>query len=168
MSRLVLGVLTAALLAGGALAPSAPVTRAYSASNPVIAASVSVPPGYTTIYVSGTIPAVVDPKAPAGSTAAYGGDTEAQTEGALKKIEAALAAQGAGFGDVVMVHAYLVADPAKGAAMDFAGMNAAYARHFGTPAQPNKPARNTVQVAGLAYPGVLAQIEVIAVKRAGS
>lgn len=164
-THIVLSVLAVCLLGAAAAAPPAPVTRAYGASQSAIASTVSVPSGYTTIYVSGTIPAVVDPKAPAGSTAAYGGGTEAQTEGALKKIETALAAQGAGFGDVVMMHAYLVGVPEAAGRMDFAGMNAAYNRHFGTSQQPNKPARSTVQVAGLAYPGVLVQIEMIAVKK---
>ncbi len=33
--------------------------------------------------------------------------------------------------------------------LDFAGMNTAYAKFFGTPEQPNKPARSTFQVAAL-------------------
>jgi enamine deaminase RidA (YjgF/YER057c/UK114 family) len=37
--------------------------------------------------------------------------------------------------------------------MDVDGMNAAYALFFGTPQQPNRPARATVQVAGLVWPG---------------
>jgi enamine deaminase RidA (YjgF/YER057c/UK114 family) len=58
----------------------------------------------------------------------------------------------------------LVGDPAKGGRMDFAGMMEAYNQFFGTPAQPNKPARITVQVAALAAPGMLAEIEVQAAK----
>jgi enamine deaminase RidA (YjgF/YER057c/UK114 family) len=48
--------------------------------------------------------------------------------------------------------------------MDFAGMMAAYTQMFGTPAQPNKPARVTVQVASLVGPGMLVEIEVQAAK----
>ena len=48
--------------------------------------------------------------------------------------------------------------------MDFAGMMEAYRAVFGTPAQPNKPARATVQVAALVAPGMLAEIEVQAVR----
>jgi len=35
----------------------------------------------------------------------------------------------------------------------------AYSQFFGTPTQPNKPSRTTVQVAGLASPGALVEIE---------
>jgi enamine deaminase RidA (YjgF/YER057c/UK114 family) len=66
--------------------------------------------------------------------------------------------------DVVMMHVYLVGDPANGGRMDFAGLNAAYSQHFGTKEQPNKPARSTVQVAALAAQGPLVEIEVIAAK----
>ena len=46
--------------------------------------------------------------------------------------------------------------------MDFAGMMRGYRALFGTPAQPNKPARSTMQVAGLVDPGWLVEIEVTA------
>ena len=38
-------------------------------------------------------------------------------------------------------------------ARDFAGMNAAYNKYFGTADQPNTPARTTVQVAALVTAG---------------
>jgi enamine deaminase RidA (YjgF/YER057c/UK114 family) len=41
----------------------------------------------------------------------------------------------------------------------------AYSQFFGTPAQPNLPARSTVQVAGLVTPGMLVEIEVNLAKR---
>jgi enamine deaminase RidA (YjgF/YER057c/UK114 family) len=41
---------------------------------------------------------------------------------------------------------------------------AAYLRFFGTKDQPNKPARSAMQVAALAAPWALVEIEVIAVK----
>ena len=42
--------------------------------------------------------------------------------------------------DVIMMHVYL--RPIRWrATMDFAGMMAAYTKFFGTPEQPNKPAR---------------------------
>jgi enamine deaminase RidA (YjgF/YER057c/UK114 family) len=93
------------------------------------------------------------------------GTTEQQAESVFVKIEAALAAQGAGAGDIVSMHIYLVGDPANGGKMDFAGMMKAYSRHFGTPAQPNRPSRTTVQVSSLVGPGMLAEIEAIAVKK---
>jgi enamine deaminase RidA (YjgF/YER057c/UK114 family) len=108
-----------------------------------------------TLYLSGTL----DPdfgKAPAK-------DTKAQTIGALQAIQKTLAAQKLTLGDVVMMHVYLAADPATGK-MDFAGFMGAYTQFFGTKAQPNKPARSAMQVAALAAPGALVEIEVIAVK----
>ena len=126
-----------------------------------ISTSVSVPPGGRLVYVSGTVPDVVDANAPEGSVARYG-DTEAQTRSVLKKVEAALVAQGLGLGDVVMMRVFLVAPP--GQRMDFAGMMKAYREYFGTAKQPNKPARSTMQVAGLVDPGWLVEIEVTAAK----
>jgi enamine deaminase RidA (YjgF/YER057c/UK114 family) len=126
-----------------------------------ISTSVSVPPGSRLVYISGTVPDVVDANSPEGSVARFG-DTEAQTRSVLRKVEAALAAQGLGLGDVVMMRVFLVA-PA-GQRMDFAGMMKAYREFFGTAAQPNKPARSTMQVAGLVDPGWLVEIEVTAAK----
>jgi enamine deaminase RidA (YjgF/YER057c/UK114 family) len=105
-----------------------------------------------TLYLSG----MPDPdfnKAPAK-------DTKAQTVGAIQK---ALAAQKLTLGDVVMMHVYLAADPATGK-MDFAGFMGGYTQFFGNKDQPNKPARSAMQVAALAAPGMLVEIEVIAVK----
>jgi len=45
-------------------------------------------------------------------------------------------------------------------------MMAAYTRFFGTKDQPNKPARSAMQVAALAAPWALVEIEVIAVRSA--
>jgi enamine deaminase RidA (YjgF/YER057c/UK114 family) len=98
-----------------------------------------------------------------GTPAVYG-DTKAQAGSAVGKIAALLKEQGLGMGDVVMMHVYLVGDPANGGKLDFAGMNAAYSQFFGTKEQPNKPARSAMQVAALAAVGPLVEIEVIAVK----
>ena len=92
------------------------------------------------------------------------GDTQAQTVGAIQTIEAALKAQKLTLGDVVMMHVYLAADPANGGKMDFKGFMAGYTQFFGTKDQPNKPARSAMQVAALAAPTALVEIEVIAVK----
>ena len=92
------------------------------------------------------------------------GDTQAQTVGAIQTIEAALKAQKLTLGDVVMMHVYLAGDPANGGKMDFKGFMAGYTQFFGTKDQPNKPARSAMQVAALAAPTALVEIEVIAVK----
>jgi enamine deaminase RidA (YjgF/YER057c/UK114 family) len=48
--------------------------------------------------------------------------------------------------------------------MDFPGMMKSYRKFFGTPDQPNLPARSAFQVAALAAPWALIEIEVIAAK----
>jgi enamine deaminase RidA (YjgF/YER057c/UK114 family) len=66
--------------------------------------------------------------------------------------------------DVVKMQVFLVGDPAKDGKMDFGGFMEGYTQFFGTEAQPNLPARSVVQVAGLANPGFLVEIEVTAVR----
>jgi len=129
-----------------------------------ISRAVVVPAGSDTIYVSGITPQPLNAGAPAGAPLEYG-DTKAQTASILKQIDEIL--QGAGFtlGDVVMMRVFLVGDPAKGGKMDFAGMMEAYKALFGTAAQPNKPARITMQISALAAPQFLAEIEVQAAKK---
>lgn len=129
-----------------------------------IAAAVTVPAGYATSYLSGNLPDVANPEAPKGTVEAYG-NTETQTASVLNKLGATLEKLGLGFGDVVSATVYLVGDPSKGGAMDFAGMNAAFSKVFGSEAQPNKPARSTVQVAALVLPGALVEIDLVAVHR---
>jgi enamine deaminase RidA (YjgF/YER057c/UK114 family) len=117
-----------------------------------------------TLYLSGQLASPVTPADPAKGTAAVYGDTEAQSLSALTKIETALKAEGLTMADVVMMHVYLAGDPAKGGKLDFPGMMASYTKFFGTKDQPNKPARSAMQVAALAAPWALVEIEVIAVK----
>jgi enamine deaminase RidA (YjgF/YER057c/UK114 family) len=91
------------------------------------------------------------------------GDTETQTVHALENIRHALEEQHLSMGDVVLMHVYLAGDPAQGGKMDFAGFMKGYSQFFGTKDQPNKPARSAMQVAALALPGALVEIEVTAV-----
>ncbi len=117
-----------------------------------------------TLYLSGQLASPVTPADTAKGAAAIYGDTEAQSMSALTKIQAALKTEGLTMADVVMMHVYLAGDPAKGGKLDFPGMMSAYTRFFGTKEQPNKPARSAMQVAALAAPWALVEIEVIAVK----
>ncbi len=79
-------------------------------------------------------------------------------------MEASLKDMGLGFGDVVKMNVFLVGDPATGK-MDFKGFMDAYTQFFGTPQQPNLPARSAVQVAGLAARGLLVEVEVVLARR---
>jgi enamine deaminase RidA (YjgF/YER057c/UK114 family) len=109
-----------------------------------------------TLYLAGQMASPVTPDV-------YG-DTKTQTLSVLTKIQALLKEQGLTMGDVVQMHVFLAADPAKGGKLDFDGMNQAYDQFFGTPRQPNKPVRATVQVAALVQPWGLVEIEVVAVR----
>jgi 2-iminobutanoate/2-iminopropanoate deaminase len=99
------------------------------------------------IYTAGQI--ALDPKTMqvVGVTAAQ------QTEQVMKNLSAILVAAGSGLGNVVKTTVFLT-DMA-----DFAAMNEVYAKHFGG----HKPARSTVQAAGLPK-GVKVEIDAIALR----
>jgi len=117
-----------------------------------------------TYYLSGQL---ADPVTPAdrakGTPAVYATDTKTQAASVFAKIQKALQAQGLDMKDVVKMTVFLGPDPTTGK-LDFAGMNSEYVKYFGTKDQPNKPARSAFQVAALAAPWALLEIEVIAVK----
>ena len=100
------------------------------------------------IFLSGQIP--LDP----GTGELVRGTIEAEVARVLDNIRAVLEASGAGLDDVVRTTVYL-ADMA-----DFQAMNGVYARFFGE----GRPARSTVQVAGLPR-GARVEIDVIARSR---
>ena len=116
------------------------------------------------LYVSGQLPTPLTPADRAKGIPAVYGNTQAQAESTFLKIQNLLKEQGLGMGDVVMMRVYMAADPAMGNKLDFAGMNAAYGKYFGTSEQPNKPARSTFQVAALVAAGALLEIEVQAAR----
>jgi enamine deaminase RidA (YjgF/YER057c/UK114 family) len=116
-----------------------------------------------TFYLSGQLASPITPADPAKGTPADYGDTKAQAASVFAKIQAALKDQGLDLKDVVKMTVFLGPDPKTGK-LDFAGMQSEYVKFFGTTAQPNKPARSAFQVAALAAPWALLEIEVIAVK----
>jgi enamine deaminase RidA (YjgF/YER057c/UK114 family) len=159
-----------ALLA--AFAMTAIATTAHAAglerlmgANPAspLATAVTVPPGYTTYYISGALASVADPTAPKGSFESYG-DITTQTRSVLDSLKATLAKLGLTFGDVVQAHVFMAPD--KDGNIDFAAMNKVWLTEFGTAAQPNKPARAAFKAAGLAGPGFLLEIEMTAAAKA--
>ena len=89
-------------------------------------------------------------------TKAFEPDIESQTHRSLGNIKAIVEAAGGTLADVAKVNVYMVDMPA-----DFAKMNAVFKQYF--PTEP--PARCTVGVAHLARPGLLLEIEAIAVLR---
>jgi enamine deaminase RidA (YjgF/YER057c/UK114 family) len=116
-----------------------------------------------TYYLSGQLASPVTPADTAKGTAAEYGDTKTQAASVFAKIQKALQEQGLDMKDVVKMTVFLGPDPKTGK-LDFAGMQSEYVKYFGTKEQPNKPARSAFQVAALAAPWALLEIEVIAVK----
>ena len=116
-----------------------------------------------TFYLSGQLAAPVTLEDKEKGAPAVYGDTKAQAASVFAKIQKALQGQGLDMKDVVKMTVLLGPDPATGK-LDFAAMQSEYLKFFGTPAQPNKPARSAFQVAALAAPWALVEIEVIAVK----
>jgi len=99
------------------------------------------------IFTAGQV--ALDPK----SGDLVGRTTAEQTEQVFANLKAVLSAAGTTLASVVKTTVYL-ADMA-----DFAQMNEVYARHFGA----HKPARSTVQAAGLPN-AARVEIDLIAVK----
>ena len=153
------------LVAAATAAPAADVVRHRIPNSdfPILQA-VEVPPGYKTIYLSGVVPSATDTTKPGNSLEAFG-DTRAQTVSVLQNIERNLKRLDLSMADVIKMQVFLVGDPRLGGKMDFAGLMAGYTQFFGTKDQPNLPTRSVFQVAGLANPGWLVEIEVVAVAK---
>ena len=81
-------------------------------------------------------------------------DTALQTEQCLKNVQAILEAAGSSLQHVLRCGVFLID------MNEFQQMNAVYARMFGD----HRPARTTVQVAGLPGDGLLVEIDAIAYK----
>jgi 2-iminobutanoate/2-iminopropanoate deaminase len=97
------------------------------------------------VFVSGQ--GGVDP-----ATGAIAPDVEAQTEQCLKNVQTILEAAGSGLQHVLRCGVFLL-DMAE-----FTKMNRVYARVFGD----HRPARTTVQVAGLPGEGLRVEIDAVA------
>lgn len=154
-----------ALCAGATAVNGQEVIRhAIPGSDFPIARAVEVPGNATVVYLSGAVPAVTDKTAAQGSVAAYG-DTKAQTVSVFASIQDTLSDLDLEMGDIYRMQVFLVA-PDGSESMDFAGFMEGYTQFFGTADQPNLPVRSVFQVAGLANPAWLVEIEVTAVRPA--
>ncbi|MFZ4690072.1 MAG: RidA family protein [Polymorphobacter sp.] len=122
-----------------------------------------VAPGAEILHLSGQLASPIDPSKPATSVEAFG-DTKTQTVSIFNKIKGLLMAQGYTMSDIFKMTVFVTAAPGMDGKMDFAGFNAGYREFFGTAENPNKVARSTVQVAGLAGPNFLIEIEVTAAR----
>lgn len=131
-----------------------------NASSFPIAQAVEVPAGARLIFHSGVIPDPADPSA-AENSPQYWGNTEIQTLSVLGKTAASISEMGLSLRDVIKMNVFLVGVPELENRLDFEGFMRAYSTHFGTKNQPKLPARSVVQVAALALPGILVEVEVI-------
>jgi enamine deaminase RidA (YjgF/YER057c/UK114 family) len=147
--------LALALPSGAAVAQG--IERTVNSPTATISGTASVPAGSRIVFVSGTTPSPVDPAVPDNL-----GDTRQQTLSVLTKIKTQLETLGMGMGDVVKMTVFLVGVPENGGRMDSAAMNEVFRTFFGTPEQPNRPTRSTIQVAALGRPDMYVEIEAIA------
>ena len=145
-----------------ALASAAPIVRHTNPPPALILGGVTIPPGAELVLLSGQVASPISPAKTA--TMDDFGDTRTQTISTFSKMKAALAKLGYSMSDVVKLTAFVAGDPKMGGKMDFAGFNAGYNEFFGTSENPNLVARSTVQVAGLASPNFLVEIEAVAAK----
>jgi enamine deaminase RidA (YjgF/YER057c/UK114 family) len=164
------GLIVAGALAimGSTALPAAEIAR-FKAAGPtpaLILQGVLVPAGAETFYLSGQLASPIDPAKPmsASLTIEDFGDTKTQTVSILTKIKGLLASHGYAMSDVIKMTVFVAGDPKLGGKMDFAGMNEGYKQFFGTTENPNVVARSTIQVAALAAPWALVEIEVTAAK----
>ncbi|MDD1450586.1 Rid family hydrolase [Sphingomonas sp. H160509] len=165
-NSIALAVAICAMLAlpGLAMAADGKSTIVRHANTPpgLILQGVTVPAGAKMLLAAPIDPASKTP--PAQLTTADFGDTKTQTISVFSKIKAILAAQGYAMSDIIKLTVFVAGDPKLGGKMDFAGMNDAFKMYFGTAENPNTVARSTVQVAALAGPAFLVEIEATAAK----
>lgn len=157
-AALALSLTPAAAPAQGRKPAAKPAIERTGAPTGVIASTAMLPVGAKILYLSGSTASPVDPTTPD-----VFGDTAVQTKSILTKMKASLEGMGWSMGDIVKMNVFLVGTPETGK-MDAAGMNGVFKTFFGTPDQPNKPTRSTVQVAALGRPTTLVEIEAIAAK----
>jgi len=145
-------------------ASAAEIVRHKGASDFPILEGVTIPPGSELLMLSGQLASPIDPAKPRGETIADYGDTKTQTISTLTKIKALLTAKGYAMSDIVKLTVFVAGDPKLDGRMDFKGFNEGYKQFFGTAENPNLVARSTVQVAALAAPMFLIEIEATAAK----
>jgi enamine deaminase RidA (YjgF/YER057c/UK114 family) len=155
-------LIVALLAAGCGMEAQVVVKRVYATPDARIAKVIWAG---DTLYLSGMGAKPVSPADKAKGTPEVWGNTEEQTMETMEAIQAALKEQGLTMGDVIEMQVFMAPDPANGGKLDFAGMNKAYAKFFGTPEQPNRPVRAAgLELQQLGNPNLLVEIMTIAVR----
>jgi enamine deaminase RidA (YjgF/YER057c/UK114 family) len=152
--------------AAGTAAAEDVVRHPIRGSDFPISRAVEVPGGATMVFLSGAVPTPTDETTAESPSGAFG-STQVQTVSVLRSIEGTLADLDLSMGDIVKMQVFLVA-PEGEAGMDFRGFMEGYTQFFGTTDQPGLPVRTVVEVAGLANPDWLVEIEVAAVRPSGN
>lgn len=165
MRKIISGIAAATLLSGTAIAAQAEeqgvIRHQLPDSDFPIAQAVEVPANTTLVHLSGQVPVAINDQAEADTMAAYG-SMEEQATSALQAIEDTLTSLDLTMADVYRMQVFLVAEDGK---VDFSGFMDGYTKFFGTEDQPNLPVRSAVEVAALANPGWLIEIEVSAARQ---
>lgn len=158
-----LGLAALTCLSGQA---QAQVTKIEANPPGMILQAAKVSAGTDMIFLSGQLASPIDPNKTTKDITSFEdlGDTKTQTISTLNKIKAILAAQGYTMADLVKLTLFVAPDPKTGK-MDFAGANAGFREFFGTADNPTTVARSAFQVAALAGPYFLIEIEAIAAKK---
>jgi enamine deaminase RidA (YjgF/YER057c/UK114 family) len=153
---------------GLALLPAAPamaqVVKIPNTSFPLILQGAEVKAGTDLFFLSGQLASPIDPTKTEVKSFDDLGDTKTQTISTLTKIKALLESKGYTMADLVKMTLFIAADPKLGK-LDFAGANAGFKQFFNTADNPTTVARSAFQVAALAGPYYLIEIEGIAAKK---
>ncbi|PTQ07783.1 endonuclease [Sphingomonas oleivorans] len=156
------------MLAAALLPAASPAQIVKHANTPpaLILQGVTVPAGAETLYLSGQLASPIDPTKKSSDIKSFEdlGDTKTQTISTLNKIKGILASKGYTMADIIKMTVFVAAAPGFDGKMDFKGMNEGFSQFFNTAENPTTVARSTVQVANLAGPYFLVEIEVTAAK----
>ncbi len=161
---LIASALTAALL--GAAPASAQVTKYETSAKARILDGAEVKAGTDLFFLSGQVASPIDPKKTFADVKSFDdmGDTRTQTISVLSKIKTLLESKGYTMADLVKLTLFIAPDPKTGK-LDFDGANAGFLQFFRTADNPSTVARSAFQVAALAGPYFLIEIEGIAAKK---
>ncbi len=158
--------LTATVLSCALLTAAPATAQVVKYPNPgfgLILQGAEVKAGTDLFFLSGQLASPIDPKKPVTAFEDLG-DTKTQTISTLTKIKAILESKGYTMADLVKLTLFVAADPKTGK-MDFAGANEGFKQFFNTTDNPTTVARSAFQVAALAGPYYLIEIEAIAAKK---
>ncbi|EGD59017.1 endoribonuclease L-PSP [Novosphingobium nitrogenifigens DSM 19370] len=149
-----------------AASANAQVVKYQSNPGALILDGAEVKAGTDLFFLSGQLASPIDPKKSWGDIKSTEdlGDTKTQTISALTKIKALLESKGYKMSDLVKLTLFIAPDPKLGK-LDFAGANEGFKQFFKTGENPETVARSAFQVAALAGPYFLIEIEGIAAKK---